>query len=366
MKKTDMELQAIREKLLSLKAEPPATEAVPMPWSQPKPPGAALPYNRPAQVVEALQQRSSSAGPAAPAQADSLIAQEIHRLEVQAHDINTRSQQQAADLKAIKRLAQQAAIALARQGIHDHPQLEAITQFFADYQSAVVPRIDRDAQGSFVLSYSPVDFDDADHVAAAIAQSLRQRSKPGLFSQPTESAGAASGRPLMEGAAEKRDQKGNKPDPATAIYSAALENEWLQTAAERAVHRFRRLRAQAQRHRRQNVQVKRQGNAVNPLNLEGKDQFASQSVSKRFASSQYSLFDGAIWFSSAAIVLLVIKAMAVGYAHIGTLVIVALVGVTCFALYQVMFSQSSNYSLLYRLCAAMLGLFLASFLNSPF
>ena len=365
MKKTDMELQAIREKLLSLKAEPPAPEAVPMPWSQPKPPGANPPHSRPAQVVEALQQRSSSPGPAAPAQADSLIAQEIHRLEVQAHDINMRSQQQAADLKAIKRLAQQAAVTLARQGIHDHPKLEAITQFFADYPSAVVPCIDRDAQGSFVLSYSPVDFDDADHAAAAIAQSLRQRSKPGLFAQPIES-GAASGRPLMKGAVEKRDQKGNKPDPATAIYSAALENEWLQTAIERAVHRFRRLRAQARRHRRQTVQVKLQGGAVNSPTLEGENQSASQSVSERFASSQYSLFDGAIWFSSAAIVLLVIKAMAVGYAPIGTLVTVAVVGATCFALYQVMFSQPSNYSLLYRLCAAMLGLFLASFLNSPF
>ena len=364
MKKTDMELQAIREKLRSLQAELPATEAVPMPWSQPKPPGAAPPHNRPAQVVEALQQRSSSSGPAAHAQADSLIAQEIHRLEVQAHDINTRSQQQAADLKAIKRLAQQATVTLARQGIHDHPKLEAIAQFFADYPSAVVPRIDRDAQGSFVLSYMPVDFDDADHVAAAIAQSLRQRSKPGLFSQPIES-GAASGRPSVEGAAE-RGKKGSKPDPATAIYSAALENEWLQTAVEGAVHRFRRLRAQVRRQRRQHAQVKPQGGAVSTLKLEAGDQSVSQSVSKGDVGSQYSLFDGAIWFSSAAIVLLVIKAMAAGYSQVGTLVTVALVGATCFALYQVMFSKPSNYSLLYRLCAAMLGLFLASFLNSPF
>ncbi len=364
MKKTDMELQAIREKLRSLQAEPPAAEALPMPWSQPRPPASAPPRrpeppseNRQAQAIEALQQRSRSQEAAVHTRADDLLAQEIYRLEVQAHKINARSQQQAADLMAMKRSAQQATIALARQGIHEHPQLGAIAEFFASYQSVDIPRIDRDSQG-FTLSYTTIDFDHAEQAAADVAQSLRQRSSSGLFSQPIESSAASSHRPV---------DRESKPEQAVAIYSAVFESEWLQAAMESIVSRFYHLRRQLRRHPSQNVPIRpwSQG-AVSAVRPNTGEQPRSDGYSSRPYSSQYSLLDGAIWFSGAAIALIVIKTIILSDSLIRTSVIAALFGVIGFALYQVVFSKSSDYSLLYRLFIAMAGLLLASFASGLF
>ena len=366
MKKTDMELQAIREKLQLLKAEQSAAEGIPDPWSPPKPATAVSPHRsepsgeRQAQAaIEALQQRSRRQGSAAQAQAEGLIAQEIYRLEVQAHSINVRSQQQAADIMAMKRSAQQATVALARQGIHDHPQLGAIAQFFASYQSAVVPCINRDAQGNFILSYTTIDFDDAEQAAVDVAQSLRARSKSALFSQPIESS-AASGHPNIEDRIGESAEREKRSDQAVAVYSAVFESDWPQAAIEYATRRFRRLRRQARRLHRQNVvQGGVQEGAASTLDLEESE----RSVSNGYLTSQYSLLDGAIWFSSAALVLLAVKATTMSHSLIRTSVIVLLVGAICFALYQIVFTKPSYYSLLYRLFAAMFGLSLASFLS---
>jgi len=361
MKKTDMELQAIREKLRSLQAEPPAAETLSMPWS---PPRASEPAHarrsevsgdRQAQAIEALQQRSRSHESAVHTRVEGLVAQEIYRLEAQAHSINARSQQQATDIKAMKRSAQQATVALARQGIHDHPQLGAIAQFFASYQSAVVPHIDRDTQGNFTLTYTTIDFEQAEQEAIDTAQSLRQRSGAALFSQPIE-AGAVSSR--------RTGESSNKPEQAMEIYGAVVESEWLRAAMEGAVNQFNRILKQSRRYRRKKVAVhpKSKEYAITGLYPDAEE----QPLNGDYSSEQFSWEEGATWFVSAAIARLAIELTAISYAAIRTSVLLALVGVISFALYQVMFSKSSDYSLVYRLFIAMAGLFLASFVRSLF
>ncbi|MGB3292135.1 MAG: hypothetical protein WBB01_03965 [Phormidesmis sp.] len=361
MKKTDMELQAIREKLRSLQVDPAAAEALPMPWSQPKPLGITHPQrseysgeNRQVQhAIEALQQRSRSQDLADPARVEELIAHELQRLEAQAHNINVRSQQQAADLIALKRSAQQGTLALARQGIHDHPKLKAITEFFNSYQSAVVPRIDIDTTGHFTLSYTTVEFEQAEQAAEDVAQSLRQRPSSNLFRHPIESSDAGISR------------QGKRPDqaePALAVYSAVFESKWLQAAIERVASRFHRLQKVGRHSSPNAMRAESQDDTLSPVRPDADE----QPVSDGYSNDQYSSLDDAIWFCGAAIALIAIKATPVSDSLLRTSVIAALFGVIGFALFQVVYSKSSDYSLSYRLFIAMSGLFLASFMTGLF
>lgn len=361
MKKTDMELQAIREKLRSLQAEPPAAETLSMPWSPPRASESAQSHrpkisgDRQAQAIEALQQRSRGHESAVHSRVEGLVAQEIYRLEVQANSINARSQQQAADIMAMKRSAQQATVALARQGIHDHPQLGAIAQFFASYQSAVVPHIDRDARGNFTLTYTTIDFEQAEQEAIDTAQSLRQRAGSALFSQPIETGTVST---------EQTRESPSKPEQAMEIYGAVFESEWLRAAMEGAVSQFNRILKQSRRYRRKKIAAypKSKEYAISGVHHD----LEEQPLGDDYSSEQFSWEEGATWFVGAAIARLAIELTTISYATIRTSVSLALVGVISFALYQVMFSKSSDYSLVYRLFIAMAGLFLASFVRSLF
>lgn len=214
-----MELQAIREKLQSLQAQPPAAETLSLPWAlsdEQMLSGHAAHYvahdstgnshpveqssehctayapatqqshterdnsdNKSPQeiAIESLKQRSRG-GESANAHVDNLVAQELYRLEVQANIINEQSQRQAENILALKRSAQQASIGLRRQGIQTHPQLTVITQFLEHYPSVAIPHIERDNQGRFTLSYDTIDFQQAEHDAIATAHALRNRQKP--------------------------------------------------------------------------------------------------------------------------------------------------------------------------------------------
>ncbi|MEO0769735.1 MAG: hypothetical protein AAFY72_09915, partial [Cyanobacteria bacterium J06649_4] len=186
MKKTDMELQAIREKLLQLQAEPAAAEVMSMPWSSsqqvprtsvhvsapvrqsPMSTGStvssygATSENRPARAAETLKQRSNAQ---TSAHANELINQEIERLQIHAHNINERSQQQAAEILAMKRSAQQATVALRRHGLQDHPQLGIIEQFLEAYPSVAVPHLERDSSGQFCLRHDSINLHHAEQEA---------------------------------------------------------------------------------------------------------------------------------------------------------------------------------------------------------
>ncbi len=349
MKKTDMELQAIRdklEKLQSLRDEPVAAES--LPWSAPK--GSSEnstdepSSSRPAIAIETLKQRSLSHDQAASAHTDHLIAQEIYRLEVQALTINERSRQQSAELEALKRSAQQATVALARQGIQEHPLLETITKLFVDYPSAVVPFVGRDSQGHFTLTYETIDFQRAEKEAVGIAHSLRQRSPIPMqvpFDHPIE---PGARRPISQSISQTLSQ---------------TVSQWVQTHFNRAQEACMRSLWQGHRHRAKSALEGIEGSEA------GRDLRESpigSSFGSDLSNDQFSLLDGTIWFSCAAIVRVAIEAIASSYPLLRVSLWVGLIGVVGFALYQVIVSNTSNYSAIYRLFVAILGLFLAGFL----
>ena len=198
MKQTDMELQAIREKLLLLQAEPATAEVMSMPRgssqqrprtslqssrhsSQRQAPAPTIIENRPAHAAETLRQRSNVQ---TSTHANELITQEIERLQIHAQNINERSQQQAAEILAMRRSAQQAAVALRRQGLQDHPQLSIIEQFLEAYPSVAVPHLERDSSGQFCLRHSSVNLHHAEQEARSTAQALRNRRTPHPSYQP--------------------------------------------------------------------------------------------------------------------------------------------------------------------------------------
>ena len=91
----------------------------------------------------------------------------------------------------------------------------------------------------------------------------------------------------------------------------------------------------------------------------GSSDMGSSDMAEGYLNHQFSWLDGTIWFSSAAIARIMIQAIAASYPIVQTLSLMGLVGVIVFALYKVIISKSTDYSLVYRLCIGMMGLFLA-------
>jgi hypothetical protein len=375
MKSTAMELQAIREKLQLLQAEPPAAEALALPWSEPK--RAALNSRRPRAAadkavegehsfadqpvtpsakpspqaaIETLKQRSHSTDPAASDRIDNLVAQEMYRLEVQANHVNERSRQQAADIMALKRSAQQASVGLRRQGIHDHPQLIAITQFLQSYPSAVVPHIEKDDQGHFTLTYDTVDFHRAEQEAIDTAQALRNRQQSASAVPLTpfsQSIGASSA--VFEAipkAAPKNISENNW------IKNSWPKNNWIIAATSSTVAGLSQLNQLLGEIFAQRERSRRPKQKQSPLLIE--EGFDLRSTP--YPNSPFSWLDGTIWFSGAAIVRIVVQSIAASYPMIQTILLIALVGVIVFALYRVVVSKSNDYGLVYRLCIGIMGL----------
>lgn len=385
MTQPDMELQAIREKLQSLQAEPPAAETLYLPWSEQTAHsrGQIEDVNRQEIAIEALKQRSRS-GDAMQARFDQLIAQELYRLEVQANVINEQSQKQAETILALKRSAQQASIGLRRQGIQDHPQLSIITHFLERCASAAVPQITRDNQGYFTLSYSTIDFQRAERDAVDTAHALRNRqqsvSEQGsafglqdqLFSEPIPSA---------------------SPSPLSRKRRSRLQKSFGNTI-DKALYLFRQNQARKKRYagsggksslsHRSDIELAQgeiaQGWKASPLTAPSEvsgveaEQLATEGLahdsSKLDAreegfldlpgiTGQFSWLDGTIWFSGAAIARIVVQMIALTYPIVQTLFVVAIATTITFALYQVVINRSDDYSLIYRLCIVMMGLMLA-------
>ncbi|NJM96121.1 MAG: hypothetical protein HC800_01890 [Phormidesmis sp. RL_2_1] len=405
MKKTDMELQAIREKLQLLQAEPPAAEILAAPWSasttqhQPA-------HSRQAQAIEALKQRSSASN-AVNAQIDTLIAQEIYKLEVQAHHINERSRQQADDLAAMQRMAQQAAVTLERQGVRKHPKLSTIAQLFADCDTVAIPHIDKDDQGNFTLNYDTVAFHHAAQDARETAASLRQRTPdPRLFRHPI-----TPGNSLMTDNFVVNEKAHSQNDWPQNIWT---QNIWAQLS-----DRIQKLLWQSRHHRDQNHrdQNHRDQNHRDHHNQPSRETAFASSIARPNAADTeradlemeetewegielterddaehngivegfigqegvigrpladypaisqlpwlYRSLHSALWFSSGAIISIVIESAAISHPLFKNFLLVSLSSMVVFALYQVVFSKSDNYSLVYRLFIGMLGLLLASFL----
>ncbi len=393
MKSTDMELQAIREKLQLLQAEPPAAETLVLPWSEaggtaslpkpsrPLPPAANQsphqhldsqnPNKSPQEIaIEALKQRSRGGDQAANARIDNLVTQELYRLEVQASYINERSQQQAADIMALKRSAQQASVGLRRQGIHAHPQLAAITQFLESYESAAVPHIERDAQGQFALTYDTVDFHRAEQDAVDTAHTLRNRRQTTQmmpshlpFSQPVAAGHNVATHKSHPGSTYEVAEDWMKAtvsstlDTLTHLFGSASNQIFGQTGP-----RPRRRRKRQTEFVPEGFDLDLEGLQASEWEegiMDSANFSASPSEEGDYSSHQFSWLDGMIWFSGAAIARIVVRDIAISHPIAQTAFLVALVGVIVFALYQVVISKSNDYSLVYRLCIGMVGLFLA-------
>lgn len=371
MKHTDMELQAIREKLQMLQAEPPAAETLTLPWSDARSDGGSAaradakedsPVNQSPQAIaiETLKQRSRGSDQATKAHIDYLVSQELFRLEAQASSINERSQQQAMDIMTLKRSAQAAAVGLRRQGIHDHPQLAAITQFLDRYESAAVPLIERNDQGFFALSYNTIDFHQAEHEAINTANVLRNRRRVHQvtpFSQPVE---PAANDQAFKQEAFNHEEFTHEAESRTDRLSQLIENSsaWLKATFRKAFNSFshQASKTKNRRHRR------RRGLA-NSASNDWEEGFVengppvSHYPNDTF-NHQFTWLDGTIWFSGAAITRIVIQPLLAFSPLIENVLLIGLVGIIAFALYRVIVEKSPNYTMVYRLCIGMMGLFL--------
>lgn len=369
MKKTDMELQAIRDKLRLLESEPQASEVLSVPWSSPQQSSfgpsslssaAAKPIRTPhqaghhqnhqhashtspqAMAIEALKQRSGSQVTQA-SRADELIAKEIYRLEVHAQNINERSQQQANEILALKRSAQQAAIALRRQGIHSHPQLETIEAFLAPYPSAAVPHLERDSQGNFALSHTTINLHRAEEEAQSTAETLRNR----------QSAHPLPYQPYFGDKNHEADLSHNagptlrslsKPPFSQPISAGPSANDYVEEelTVPRDQNRYQRTGKRSRFNFGKWFTRSKQGTPG----------------FKALSSGRFSLMDGAIWFSSAAIARIMLEAIVLSYPIMRMPLLIILFILISFAIYRVVVSKSSELTSAFRLGITLLGLFI--------
>lgn len=381
MKKTDMELQAIREKLLQLQAEPATGEVLSAPWSSSQhvsqasskvwsearseirseaqsevtyrqrlssqPPKTTLESPQ-AAAIQTLRERSNS--PSSPsarsatvnAQAESMVALELDRLQVLAGNINERSQQQASEILAMKRSAQQAAVALRRQGIHNHPDLHIIEQFLSAYPSASVPLLERDSRGQFCLNHSVVDLHQAEQEASNIAHALRSRRTGGHSS---------------ENFSEKESMSyGNDSilfsEPVEQSLKAGLETEHSERFAERRVGSTRSRRSKGGLKKllfslkKTFQRPHKRGAAAN----------AFVSAAGQGMESSFSWTDAAIWFSGAAIARIVLEAVVTSVPLLHMPILLILFSAISFSIYRVVVAKSIHMPSVYRLAITLLGL----------
>lgn len=279
---------------------------------------------------------------------DDLVAQEIHRLEMRAVDINHRSQQQAEDILGLKRAAQRAAIALTRQGIHDHPQLDIINRFFDRYATSHVPMIERDDCGYFTLGDYSINLRRAEEEAVENAAVLRgdryQEALPAVipFSQPI------SGKTML-----KQHNQLTSGGPRTRRRKES-DRLRLQAQMNQAISGLSTLWKASLR--------------LIPANASRKPISAGLSAEQYLENDarnrEFSLADGAIWFSAAAIVArLVLKTPVSVLPIFQPILWLVPLSLFCYAIYLLFVAKSSNNTLMYRLGLVALGLFVSGSLS---
>ncbi|MEL6352015.1 MAG: hypothetical protein AAFR58_09630 [Cyanobacteria bacterium J06627_28] len=348
MKDTDMDLQAIKEKLQQLQAEPVESEVLAMPWSSSQ--QMALPIHRQhiptangqttnknsTAAIEKLQQRSvPSATSTHHGNAQTvngyggdLIAQQIYRLEILANNINARSQEQAAELIAMKRSAQQAAVGLRRQGIHSHPQLDVIETFLSQQSETSVPRIERDSSGQFHLNDAVVYLNKAEQDAQTTAQSLRNRRAPQhlSLSQPPFSQSPFS-QPIANTQGTAYDEALESATPPRNRRRQAIGLPSLLAGLRRRMF-TKRIPA------------------------------ASDSGAYTQSHGRFSWTDGAIWFCGAAIARIIIETVVLSFPALRMPMLLVLFSAISFSIYRVVTSKSTSFTSAYRLAIVLLGLFM--------
>ena len=305
-----------------------------------------------AKAIGTLQSRSQNDSQPA-AYEDELIAQEIHRLETLANNINDRSQQQAEEILNLKRAAQQAAIAFGRQGIQDHPQLDVITRFFESYSASHVPVIERDDCGHFTLSDRTINLRRAEEEALENAAVLRgNRRAEALapvpstqpFAQPISHGTTSQKARARARLSKQKDRRGRSSAQLRRLFSA------IKTVWKTSLHA---LSASTMRIRTARSTAVSSTSSASKLTTE-------QYVENYSDSQSFSFVDGAIWFSTAAIVGRITLKVVALFPVFQSVLWLAPLSLFCAAIYLLLIAKSSNSTLMYRLVLVALGLFLSS------
>ena len=337
MNKSEMELQAIREKLQSLKADLPLEENYSLPWS---PISLSSHLSYPSQepteeddqnlaqiasTVETLKQRSnlhlqqfSNPGdsspstpphPATEAQ-DRLFELNWQRLAAQAQRINQLSQTQETASLELKAIADRIERDLRKRemlGEHGSYPNDPIPTV-CEYESAIVPEVAQDKQGRVILTQRPIDLYQAEREAALTAQTLRDRTVnrnmafEGLDSLPDLGLSCLIEEPI-----------------------GFIQTIWNGCSAQ-VQHRLNR--------------------SAQP---------ASRRPTSRHRSSGFSWLDAMIWFSSATILRLGLDFLLVAYPTLWPPILVMILALVAIGLYRTTFAPQAGFGLAYRLLLAIAG-----------
>ncbi|MEL7504765.1 MAG: hypothetical protein AAFN18_20110 [Cyanobacteria bacterium J06554_6] len=303
MNDSDMELQAIRQKLQTLKSEA-APAIAQSPWLPPRqsqsPSNLAqvtaaiesLKQHRPPIPSQATPPRSvqSSVGPDA-----EWIAQVQRQCEAQILRVNELGQQQGSALLGLKQWVDQLELEFERRGWDTPAEFDATVQFLVEQEGVAIPLIERTPRGQLNLGYHTVDFYQAEYEAMTTAQALRQSY--GEYSRDEgDELGPYVGSGLME------------------IVQQTLQPVWDWVQLQ-----FAQLTAAPAR------------------------------------QTPFTLMDGLIWFSGAAIVRVLLDAAFQFYPALWTPLVMVLIGVVAIALYRALTQQRTS-GLSYRLMVAVAGL----------
>ncbi|WP_346291901.1 hypothetical protein [Sphaerothrix gracilis] len=327
MNNTDMELRAIREKLQSLQREPLSSEATALPWNGrseaywPKAAAerspVALPRSSPAQIhttVETLRQRSGhtaiSPQPetgvvSPPSQVAMLLEQYQQQLQQQAQQINQLAIAQEEAILKLKSLSDRWTSDLKQQAARSGEELASVVPL-CQFEAALVPAVQPDAQGNLRVTYRNLDLLQETHDAYDLADSLRHR---GGAPRPRQSE-TYTGLDLGMGAI--------LAEPLEAVQSLG---NWLRVR----LHQWRRSLRRRQR------QQQRQ-------------------------PSPLTFLDAVIWFSGAAMVRVGIDVLSVVVPWLQIPLLVLLLGLGAWSVYRALLSPQPDYALGYRLLIAIMGL----------
>ncbi|MEM9903893.1 MAG: hypothetical protein AAF921_02570 [Cyanobacteria bacterium P01_D01_bin.44] len=311
----DVELQAIRQKLAALKAQPPPDQAQNIPWSpsryhatQRESPPIAKPTNSTAQVIaaiETLKQRSTQLGHPVygPTQTTANALDKCPLLDAQVQKINALAQQQAVAIQGLKQLVEDIQHDLYQQGREDNPMLNEFTAFFELYPSTTIPIVQKGEIGQYDLRYLTVDFYQAERDAQVTAQTLRKRSIGPITHNIPESSHEFD---IPE-----------QPDGEGASFSLFLQSLW-----HSGFGWGRRVDNRAPIHHR----------------------------------TPFTPIDAATWFSSAAITRILVEGILQNYPALRTLAALGAISIVVVTLYRTFSHSQPNLSFSYRILVALAGL----------
>lgn len=146
----------------------------------------------------------------------------LRQLESRAEHINQLAATQEAALREFKSLAQRAERDLKAVQLGQNPIAEADVTLCA-YEGAIVPWVEKDETGAFVLKTRSVDLFQAEREASRVAQELRDRSR---FAQPSTSSPAKTS-PAKKGAIVRQSALRQPTRPSRRGSGTPFWKTWL-------------------------------------------------------------------------------------------------------------------------------------------